>query len=336
MGNPIPTNQILSGFRKGTEFMLYPGIKFKADKSVQSINRPNLEYNVVVGNIVEGDYYIMRAVYELGFATTAALLSKLLVEKRRNPELELPFADYASLRARLEYLVGFGFLFCYSYLDRSDTNQYIYFCSNEGWRAYKNVLCSTTRYDNNTVYAREFEVFRKVCSNAVLCAFGESDKCNSIVGACEAVYREDNRDKKAYLYGRATVEHNGKKARFIMEPVHFVTDEKVLSYEENKRRVSERLTQLESVVEYYNTREENPIDTYLILVIENEAGLKELVSIMKNKSLSFFMNRCLFTNEYVVSRNAGKNVGGAMLGMEVKERTISFVQRNLPFDLDEE
>ena len=121
-----------------------------------------------------------------------------------------------------------------------------------------------------------------------------------------------------------------------MEPVHFVTDEKVLSYEENKRRVSERLTQLESVVEYYNTREENPIDTYLILVIENEAGLKELVSIMKNKSLSFFMNRCLFTNEYVVSRNAGKNVGGAMLGMEVKERTISFVQRNLPFDLDEE
>ena len=127
MGKPLPTNQILSGFQRGTEFMMYPGVDFKADKSVQSVNRMNLEYNVVMGNIVDGDYYILRAVYELGYATTSALLAKLLVEKRRNPEMEMPFKDYASLRARLEFLTGFGLLFCYTYVDRTDTYQYIYF-----------------------------------------------------------------------------------------------------------------------------------------------------------------------------------------------------------------
>ena len=195
----------------------------------------------------------------------------------------------------------------------------------------------TTRYDNNLVYATEFEIFRKVCANTVLCAFGESTRCNSIVGACEAVYREDNRDKKAYLYGRATVENNGKRARYIIEPVHFVTDEKIITAEENKRRIAERLTQLESVVNYYNTRDKDPIDTYLVLVLENKAGLEEIVSIIKNKNVSFFRDRCLYTNEYVVRISASGNVGEAMLGLQMKEdRRVSFVKRELAVKLDGE
>lgn len=338
MGEPLTTSQaqILKGFRRGTEFMMYPGVAFKADKSVQNINRSSLEYNVVMGNIMEGDYYILRAIYELGFATTSALLTKLFVEQRRNPEVQYPFKDYASLRARLEFLTQFGLLFCHTYLDRTETFQYIYFCSSEGWRAYKNMLCSTTRYDNNRVYEPPFEVFRKVCANAVLCAFGESEKCRSIVGACEAVYRDGDRDRKAYLYGRATVEDGVRKARYIIEPVHFVTDEKVLSHEENKRRISERLTQLEGVVRYYNTRDVEPIDTYLILVLENEEGLKELTSIIRSKDVSFYVDRCLYTNEYVVTRGASGKVSEALLGMIIKEGgIISFGKKNLTVNLNE-
>ena len=334
MGGLLPTNQILNGFRRGTEFMMYPGVAFEADKSVQSVDRMNLEYNVVMGNIVDGDYHILRAVYELGFATTAALLTKLLVEKRRNPELVYPFKDYATLRSRLEFLTRFGLLFCYTYIDRTDTYQYIYFCSVEGWRAYKNHLYTKSRYDHNLVYATAFEIFRKVCANAVLCAFGESVRCNSIVGACEAVYREDNRDKKAYLYGRATLENNGIKVRYVIEPVHFATNEKILTAEENKRRISERMTQLEAVVTYYNTRAEEPIDTYLVIVLENDLGLKEFVSIIRDKNVSFFLDRCLFTNEYVVTRSALGKVGEAMLGMKINEKKISFVKRELVIDLE--
>lgn len=335
MGTPLPTNQIMNGLRRGTEFMMYPGVDFIADKSVQHINRPTLEYNVVMGNVTMGDYYILRAVYELGYATTSALLAKLLVEQRRNPDIAFPFKDYASLRSRLEFLTGLGLMFCYTYVDRTGAHQYIYFCSNEGWRAYKNQLQALTKYDNNRVYESPFEIFRKVCANAVLCAFGESVKCISVIGACEAMYREDNRDKKAYLYGRATVEDGDKKARYIIEPVHFVTNEKILSTEENRRRISERLTQLEAVVNYYNTREKDAIDTYLILVVENEPGLRELVNIVKEKNISFYTERCLYTNEYVVTRSAAGKVEKAMLGMSVKDRQISFSHRELVIDLEE-
>lgn len=168
MGNPVSTQQLISGFHRGTEYMLYEGVELKADKSVQSVNRPLLEYNVVMGNIMPGDYYILKAIYELGFTTTFSLLSRLLVEKRRNPEIEYPFKDFMTLRSRLEFLAGFGLLFCFCFPDRSGTSKYVYCCSNEGWRAFKNRLACHHKYDANTVYINTYEVFRKVCANSVL------------------------------------------------------------------------------------------------------------------------------------------------------------------------
>lgn len=333
MGETVTVQQIMAGFKRGTEYMLKPGVELKADSSVQNVNRVNLEYNIVMGNITDGDYHIIRAVYELGFATTHSLLSKLAVEKRRNPQVVFTFKDYASLRARLEFLTQFGLLFCYGFLDKTDTYQYIYFASVEGWRAYKNRLSALSRYDNNTVHLPPFELFRKVCANAVLCSFGASEKCCSIIGACEANYREEGRDKKAYLYGRATIEENGKKTRYIIEPVHFVSDEVNVSEQENARRISDRFTQLESVVDYYNNRDTEPIDTYLVVVLENYEGLQKMVSVIKNKNIRFFIDRCLFTNEYVVTRSAGGNVAEAVLGMEIKDKQVSYVKKQLTVQL---
>lgn len=336
MDNPVSTQHLISGFHRGTDYMMHEGVELKADKSVQSVNRPLLEYNVVMGNIMPGDYYILKAVYELGFTTTFSLLSRLLVEKRRNTDIEYPFKDYLTLRSRLEFLAGFGLLFCFCYADRTGTNKYIYCCSNEGWRAFKNRLSCHYKYDTNTIYCSTYEVFRKVCANSVLCAFGESERCTSIVGAGEITYRDETRDKKAYLYGRATVQaSNGRRARYIIEPVHFVTNTRLVSYEENKQRISERLTQLESVVRYYNTRESDPIDTYLVITVENYEGLKELVSVIKSKNVNFFMDRCYFTNEYVVSRSAEGKVGNALLGLSITpEKTTRFLSKELCIDLE--
>jgi len=336
VGDQIPTSRLISGFQHGTDYILREGVELKADKSVQSVNRPLLEYNVVMGNIMPGDYYILKAVYELGFTTTFSLLSRLLVEKRRNPDIEYPFKDYLTLRSRLEFLAGFGLLFCFYFTDRTSTNKYIYCCSNEGWRAFKNRLSCHYKYDTNTVYCSMYEVFRRVCANTVLCSFGESDKCTSIVGAGEITYRNGVLDKKAYLYGRATIEDpDGRKARYIIEPIHFVTNEKVVSREVNRARIAERLSQLEAVVYYYNKREDNPIDTYLVIVVENHEGLGELVNIIKNKNVQFYMDRCYFTNEYVVSRSAEGRVENALLGLAITpEKTTKFSAKKLGIDLE--
>lgn len=333
---PVSTQHLISGFHRGTDYMMSEGVELKADKSVQSVNRPLLEYNVVMGNVMMGDYYILKAIYELGFTTTFSLLSRLLVEKRRNADIEYPFKDYLTLRSRLEFLAGLGLLFCFCYLDRTGTSKYIFCCSNEGWRAFKNRLSCHHKYDTNTIYCNTYEVFRKVCANSVLCSFGESEYCTSIVGAGEITYRDETRDKKAYLYGKATIEDaDGRRARYIIEPVHFAVNTKLVSYEENKRRISERLTQLESVVRYYNTRESDPIDTYLVIVVENYEGLRELVSVIKTKNVSFYIDRCYFTNEYVVSRSAEGKVANALLGLSVTpEKKTSFSSRELIVNLE--
>ena len=292
---------IKASLKRGTKFMLYEGLSYQPSKFITETREEQVEFKVASGTYFTlGDYFVLMAVQSLGVTTIPILLRKLGIEKKRNPEKEIPFHTSQSLKARLNFLTKNGMLFCFEYLDKNGMCIFVYSCTMFGWRAFKNRLQSPAQYDKNIVFRPESEVFRRLAANAVAYSFAFHEGCNGVVLNETVSYGANER--RGYILASTSLTKEDKKIRYIIEPVYFRIDNRILSDEENDKQINQRLSQLQDIVESFNQETE----TKLVLVVEDLEGLSKLVGILRTKEMSFFMNNSLFTADNVLTDNNGE------------------------------
>jgi hypothetical protein len=307
---------IKNSLEKNSKFMFYDGMDYKASQDVKETRSENIEFKVAQGTYFNiDDFFILKEVHNLGVTNVATMLKRLAVEKKRNPEKAYPFHDYHSLMARMRFLVRQGLMYSFEYSDSYKRSMFVFCCSMSGWRLYKNKLQSPDVYDKNVVFKAETEVFKRLASNAVAYAFATSPGCSSVVVNDTIAYGDN---KRGYIYSRVSL-GDSEKSVYVIDPVYFNVDHRIVSDAENEAQIQSRLSQMEEVFKFLNNQ--NP--TKLIFCIENYEGLIKLLKIIKTKEIDFYCNNCYFTSENVLFES-GDVLSRSFLKLSLKEGKYSF------------
>lgn len=289
---------IRNSLKNNSKYMFYDGVELKASQDVKDVRPESVEFKVAMGTYFNvGDYYILKEVHNLGITNVDTLLKRLAIKKKNHPEREYPYYNYNELSNRLRFLVRQGLLFSFEYKDSYDRSIFIFCCRMYGWRVYKNKLELPDVYDKDIVFKAETELFRRLASNAVAYSFALSPLCSSVHVNDYVSYDEKNR---VYLYSRASL-GDTSKTDYIIEPVYFNVDTRIVSEKKNEINIIQRLNQMEAVINHLNQE----IDTKLVLCVENYKGLAKLLNIIKTKNAEFYINNCYFTSENVLFESKG-------------------------------
>lgn len=318
--NTAEENNIIIGIKnslnKTSKFVYYDGIEYKASQDVKETRAESIEFKVAQGTYFDtGDYFILKEIHNLGVTNVATMLKRLAVEKRRNPEKAYPTYDYQSLMSRMRFLVRQGLLYSFEYYDIYKRSMFVFCCTMYGWRLYKNKLQSPDVYDKNIVFKAETEVFKRLASNAVAYAFANHPYCSSVIVNDTISYGER---KKEYIYARTMIDGE-ERILFIIEPVYFNVDNRMISNAENEAQILSRLTRLEEVVAHLSS----DIAVKVVFCVENYTGLSKLLNLINNKELNFYSNSCYYTSENVLFES-NDTLSRSLLKLTFKDSKGSF------------
>ena len=111
---------IRNSLKRGTKFLLFDGLEYKASSNVVETREEQVEFRVACGEYCSlQDYFILHAVNSLGVATIPIIVRRLGIEKKRFPEKEIPvLISQGALKRRLNVLTKNGLLFCHEYVDK--------------------------------------------------------------------------------------------------------------------------------------------------------------------------------------------------------------------------
>ena len=294
---------IKSSLKQGSIFCLRDDIRFIPNANATENKEEVVQLLLANGKLTLQDCFLLSAIHSLGNSTAPIIVRKLAMEKRRNPEQDIPCYDSRSLKRRLKVLVQYGLLYSFSYdTEEHATTVVVYRCTMLGWRVFRTKLMQQNiAFDKLSHYLSTSDVFRKLTANSVAFSFAADERCGGVILNENILYGEGEKPKKLLLYARTSLSNDSIKRRYIIEPVYFMVESEVLSEEQNLKYIEDRISQLQDMIEYYIEKEE--WDVRLVFALENLEGLLKLLSILKQKEMNFFMKYATFTAENVIANN---------------------------------
>lgn len=294
---------IKSSLKQGSIFCLKDDIRFVPNDNSMENKEEAVQLLMANEKLTLQDFFLLSAIHSLGNSTAPIIVRKLAMEKRRNPEQDIPCYDSRSLKRRLKVLVQYGLLYSFSY----NTGEYnstvvIYRCTMLGWRVFRTRLMQQNiAFDKLSHYLSTSDVFRKLAANSVAFSFAADERCGGVILNENIPYGGGEKPKKLLLYARTSLATDTVKRRYIIEPVYFMVESEILSEEQNLKNIEDRISQLQDMIEYYIEKEE--WDVRLVFAVENLDGLLKLLAILKRKEMNFFMKYATFTAENVIANN---------------------------------
>ena len=117
---------IKESLKRGSIFCLRDGLRFAPEGNVSENKEEAVQLLIANGIFSLREYFLLSVIHSLGYATVPMIVRKLALEKRKNPQLEIPHFDIRALKKRLKWLVQYGLLYSFSYdAENTDTNQAI-------------------------------------------------------------------------------------------------------------------------------------------------------------------------------------------------------------------
>lgn len=292
---------IKGSLSQGSIFRLRDGLRFEPGGNVSENKEESVQLLMANGVFTLHDFFLLSAIHSLGHATVPVITRRLALEKRRNPQLDIPCYDTRALKKRLKFLTQHGLLFSFSYdAEAPSSRVVIYVCTMLGWRVFRTRLMVNVPFDKLAMYRSTSDIFRRLSANAVAFSFGADERCGGVV-LNESIPYGDDPKKKVSLYARTSLEDGTVKRRYIIEPAYFKVEPEVISEEQNLKQMDERIAQIQSMMEYYMEKEN--WDARLVFVVEDFDGLAELMKLIKRKEMLFFMKYAIFTSENVIANN---------------------------------
>ena len=294
---------IKASLKQGSVFRLRDDLRFEPDNNASENKEEAVQLLIANGVFTLHDFFLLSMVNSLGHATVPVIMRKLALEKRRNPQLEIPCYDLRALKKRLRMLVQHGLLYSFAYeAENVDSRVVIYVCTMLGYRVFRTRLMMNVPYDKLAMYRSTSDIFRRLSANSVAFSFAANELCGGVILNELISYGDDARQKKLSLYARTSLEKDNRKRRYIIEPVYFNVEQDIITDEQNLKQIDERITQIQDMIEFYMEKED--WDVRLVFVVEDLDGLMKLLALLKRKELSFFMKYATFTAENVIANNS--------------------------------
>ena len=301
------------------------------------------------GRFTDKDFFILKCLYQIGVVNIEGLTNFVLSKIRGQRPLERCMtpeeATYEYIKKRLESYAVQGLVGHFRYkiegqsVDLNDS-KYLstFFVTYEGYTAIKAHFRMPDYYyfDSDLIYLSTFEVFQRVAVKRCCTAFARRHEKVNIFGEYTIPLKKEMnaldgknvkwRYEKVYSY--ATVENeDGKVKKVYLEPMFYNVDPKTCSNEDNIRHNMTRLGVLREIVENGVASGE---DAYLVIVVENIAGLRKFVDMIQSEpDFTFYKERCFFTSDTVVCELMREDVDGALLKMVVEDKKIKFVSERV-------
>ena len=294
---------IKASLKQGSVFRLRDDLRFEPDNNASENKEEAVQLLMANGVFTLHDFFLLSVINSLVHATVPVIMRKLALEKRRNPQLDIPCYDLRALKKRLRMLVQHGLLYSFAYeAENVDFRVVIYNCTMLGYRVFRTRLMMNVPYDKLAMYRSTSDIFKRLSANSVAFSFAANERCNGVVLNEMISYGEDARQKKINLYARTSLEKGSIKRRYIIEPIYFNVEPEIITAEQNLKQIDERITQIQNMMEFYIEKED--WDVRLVFVVEDLEGLLKLLALIKQKEMAFFMKYATFTAENVIANNS--------------------------------
>lgn len=331
------TGEIADKIRAGSALVYHSEAYHKQASFIKPFSIDQVEYAVAQDELNYADFYLMQLVYEAGFVTPEILFHRIVIGVERkergcmviSEDREGLLQSVDILEKRVRRLARLGFLFCYEQHLRGNGTKLFYYCSMEGFRAFTHRLELRRTYNRTIVYRPEHEIYRFLAVNTVLYALYKNRSCVKVSGIDK--FDLPNEKRQEDLYGRLKFEFGDGMTRYLLvEPAFFKCNEKVMTQEESRQRIIDRIEVMKKIAAEFDKNEKT--ETAVLFLVENGSGLGKLQKIIGEQDLRFFMERCYFTSENAImdSYQDGGDGLDSLLGLGVKDGNLSFRIKSFP------
>lgn len=308
-GTKSLTEKILASLNSDTKYIFYEGVSYKACENTRFISKNDFEFKQVKGTYFTlEDAFILNGIHALGYATVEALHMYLAVERRKFPKKAIPDLTKEKLHSRMVFLTKQGILAEYDYITQKKIVVRVFVCPAYGHLYFRNLLDSYSSYDQSALFRSETEIFKRLATNDITLSFAQYKYLKKLEVNWRSV--EDSNKGLGYIYGFVEMEKEDEKLNFLIEPIYFSIDSRIMTEEENIEKINNRLDKVTEIVEKFK----GDINTKVVFCVENMEGLKKFVNLIRSRDLELF-NDALYVSENVVSRN-NKNLDQSFLSID--------------------
>lgn len=311
-------SKIMTSLETDTKYMFYEGVDYRPTDHTGFISKNDFEFKVVKGTYFTlQDAFILNGIHTLGYATVDTLLTWLSYQRKLFPKKAIPDFQRKQLHSRMIFLTKQGILAEYDYVTKKKIVVHVFVCPAYGHLYFRNLLDLYSSYDQSALFRTEVEIFKRLAANEVSLSFVKYKYLKQLQINWRSTDSSNN--GLGYIYGLAQmVKDENTKENFLIEPVYFSVDPKIMTEEENCEKINNRLDKVIEIVEKLS--EEAP--TRIIFCIENLTGLKKFVNLIKTRDLDIF-HKALYTSENVLCRTKW-DLKRSFLRIEVAEGKIKF------------
>lgn len=295
-------SKLEAALTEDTKFMFYPGMEIQIKPETRCISKDKLQWLMINGTLDLGDAFIIRAIDVLGHATKDMILQYLKLIKKHYPQKAVPNMDSSKLTKRLVTLAKNGMIAMSDYVTKNSRSVIlIYTCTMFGHIFMKNTLdMSYISYDDNLLFHAEVETFKRLAAAAITLAMAQRNECVAASVNGKTIFGQELRFKDGYVYGSVEMEYNGESVLYLVEPVYFSINHKIISDEESMERTKGRMKRIESLVE--QLRKERKMPVIPVFCVENMQGLKDFCFIAKMRLDAEVYEHSLYTSENALYR----------------------------------
>lgn len=304
------TKQTLMYMERLSKFSYYDGIEIRLSDQSHMLDNAMIEKMVLLKEVVESDFFILKALAELSWANVEMLVEAVRKMHLMEPEKAIPPATRDTIKSRVVRLCKTSLAKGFEYVTSSNTPIKVYCATDAGITLIRRKLYYSGNSEVFNALNPCEEIFRRLACNYVaqrLCS-GKTGM-RHIPGTVEYVAGKG----KVFLYSRLYRETEDQKKVIIFEPMYFRANPLLNSRNDMINYIKHRLSifrcfEKKAIADGYNVS--------VVFVVEDYSGLKEAVSLLKEE-LNENSTNIYFTSENAIysSENADRGV------LKIKEVT---------------
>lgn len=249
--------------------------------------------------VATSDFFVLRAVARLSFATIEMVTNYIAFEKNHcdDPQVVFPVAEYDVIKKSLGRLVSNALVNKYEYcVPKSERTYVLYVATDAGCQCLRRILYFKEPFESLMAINDITEVLKRIGAAFVGLRLAGANAVTNFQGFSETGYFKSV--GKFPFYGRVFSEVSGRKYVTLVEPFYFNFNPRVIEKETRNRIV---LSRLDVIREYKTVLESDDKALRVVVVVEDKKGLIEAVKLLQASS---FLRDELISMFYFTSRQA--------------------------------
>ena len=290
--NLTPTGETLVYMERLSKFAYYNELNFKLSQTSRILSNDEIEKAVLLGEIVPGDYFVLKAVAEFSWANCEMITRALARMHRTEPGKAYPEPKMEITKSRLVKLSKSSLVKGFEYMTADGKAIKVYCATDAGIYLLKKKLYYDGNIETFNCLQPPEEAFRRLATNYVAqrMSYG-GHNIDFIPGRWEYIQSVG----KVFLYSQLFYKVDGSEHVVLVEPYYLKSNENIVAKKEMNAWITNRIT----LIKKYKALHEVSKKFSLVYVVEDKEGLKEAVNFAVNEFPDDLAN-IYFTSENAI------------------------------------